>query len=124
ADQRAGPAAARRAVLRRTGGPRAAADPGPAGRRRADLLPLPQVVPAVEAVGPGFLAAGRAAVARHLDQAGDGNAGDAGGTGRALRPGELFAAAVLSSFTVSLHYCNNLTGGRVRRGGWRETAGG
>ena len=64
-------------------------------------------------------AAGRAAVARHPDQAGHGNAGVAGRAGRALRPGELLSAAVLRIVTALLRYCED---SGVRQ--WRETAGG
>ncbi len=70
-------------------------------------------------VEPAIVAAGCPPVARHFDQAGDGNTGDAGGTGTALRRGELLPAVVL---TALLHYCNDLAGAE-RRGGWRETVG-
>src|SRR2546429_1812206 len=72
-------------------------------------------------MGPGFLAAGRAAVARHLDQTGDGDARDAGGAGGALRAGELLPAAVLSGFTALLHHCHDLAG--TKRSGARRMAG-
>src|SRR2546429_636771 len=72
-------------------------------------------------MGPGFLADGRAAVARHLDQTGDGDARDAGGAGGALRAGELLPAAVLSGFTALLHHCHDLAG--TKRSGARRMAG-
>src|SRR6266699_5731648 len=96
ADQRTGPAAARRAVLRPADGARPPADPGPARRDRPDLLPLPQGVHAVAAVAAAELAARCAPVACDPGQGLAGHPGDAGGAGGLLRPGALFAAAVLT----------------------------
>ena len=88
-DQRAGPVAAGRAVLRRNDGPRLPAHPGPARRDRPDLHALPQGVHAVAALAAAVLAARGAPVARGPDQGGTGNPGDAGRARGLLRPGEL-----------------------------------
>ena len=83
ADQRAGPAGQRRALLRRHGGQGAPAGARRRGGHRADLLPLREGVPPFRAVAARDLAARRAAVPRPADQGGRGAGGEPGRPGAA-----------------------------------------